>query len=119
MHNFYETFPFAFAEEVERDLQRLNRSCKQCGLTYNEYRYTGKLRCPFCYETFKEIILKQVYTNGKVKQHNGRKKGVASSLRMEQAKQKDIGQEQELSNFLREKSIYKKHTSTFEKREEE
>lgn len=120
MHNssFYEMFPFSFAEDVERELQRLNVSCKRCGLTYNEFRHTGKLCCPFCYETFKDIILKQVYTNGRPLQHYGRKQGVASSLRMEQAKQKDMQQQQALFHFLREKSIYKKNTFSSEKKEE-
>lgn len=40
------------AEEVGSDLE----SCKACGFSYREFRDTGRLGCPECYQAFREQL---------------------------------------------------------------
>ena len=42
--------PFAPAQEI-------TLKCKNCGLTYSDFKERGKLGCSQCYETFKENLL--------------------------------------------------------------
>ncbi len=41
---------------TETSLQE-QESCPQCGLTYGEFRRTGRLGCAECYEAFKDELL--------------------------------------------------------------
>lgn len=39
-------------EEVPADPRMSGTECSFCGLTYEDFRRTGRLGCPHCYETF-------------------------------------------------------------------
>lgn len=39
-------------EDVGPDPRTTSRACSFCGLTFDDFRQTGRLGCPHCYETF-------------------------------------------------------------------
>jgi protein arginine kinase activator len=39
-------------EPAERDREGLGGACPQCGMSYQDFRRTGRLGCAACYETF-------------------------------------------------------------------
>jgi protein arginine kinase activator len=48
------------ADEVGSDMSR----CRSCGLTYKEFRETGRLGCSACYDAFKEqlkLLLRRIH----------------------------------------------------------
>ena len=44
------------AEEAPVDRQTAEIECSFCGLTFQDFRKTGRLGCPHCYETFSEQL---------------------------------------------------------------
>ena len=63
--NFFNNFDiYPTYREVEK--------CPGCNMTYSEFKKSGKLGCPKCYDMFKkplEITLKQIHQNSK---HTGK-----------------------------------------------
>lgn len=61
--SFFNVFP---SMHVASTLETIK--CKQCGSTYDDFKNTGKLGCPECYETFEselDNVLKRLHGNNR------------------------------------------------------
>lgn len=88
MSGQYATNPFALlgnlfqtnfglgAEDVEA---KPSERCSQCGITFEEFKSTGFLGCPQCYETFSSLMDPVFVRTQMGKKHVGRKMGRRSS----------------------------------------
>lgn len=43
-------------QETVPDSEPSNRECSFCGMTFDDFRQTGRLGCPHCYETFSDHL---------------------------------------------------------------
>ena len=55
LKNFLQ-YVFEIVENVERRNQNVAVSCTKCGLSYAEFKKSGKLGCQNCYTTFRGSI---------------------------------------------------------------
>lgn len=72
--DFFDGFDIFKTPNVYQEEKR----CPVCGMTYSDFRRTGRLGCGACYETFKAPltqILRQIHQNpvhaGKIPSKNG------------------------------------------------
>lgn len=49
------------------------KQCPGCGITFEQFRKSGKLGCALCYETFERIIDKNLKNIQGANRHNGKK----------------------------------------------
>ena len=42
--------------QSSKPAKMVNKSCSLCGLTFNQFRQTGKVGCPECYKSFEEQL---------------------------------------------------------------
>ena len=68
-------------EMADDEIKDRDIACTECGMTYKEYKTSGLLGCPLCYDTFKEdlkVILRRIHGNN---QHYNMRK--ANTLTLE------------------------------------
>ena len=61
----------SFGPQVE-DVTKAKPACPQCGLTYDDFRRTGRLGCGRCYETFHRFLMPLLKRIHGSTQHTGR-----------------------------------------------
>lgn len=66
------------SEESVKPIQPSEMSCPNCGMTYQDFKKTGKIGCSVCYETFRrqlEPLLRRIHGtsthNGKIPHRSG------------------------------------------------
>ena len=53
--------------------KRLAGKCPECGMTYEEFGKTGRLGCPYCYETFAKFLMPLIKRVQRSLQHIGKR----------------------------------------------
>src|SRR3989338_1259671 len=79
------------------EAEKIDLQCRNCGMTYEDFRKFGRLGCSECYEAFKgqlSTLLKKVHGSN---QHLGK-----TPVRIPQVEKKRIECLQELKNQLME-----------------
>ncbi len=59
--------------------KKLAAKCAECGMTYEEFGKTGRLGCPFCYDTFAKLLMPLIKRIQRSGQHIGKKPQKVSS----------------------------------------
>lgn len=93
---FFEESPWTLFDEIDRQPQK---ACSKCGMTHREYKYKGSLGCPACYQAFKDLVMKRIHSGPKGIQYYDRKPTLASCVREDFAKEKDVIEQQHLKHL--------------------
>ena len=86
--------------ESQSKKEESGRRCPGCGITFNQFRKTGKLGCGKCYETFEEELMPIISDIHKNTEHVGTKPSKARKSRG--AGSKDRAKLDELTSQLEE-----------------
>jgi protein arginine kinase activator len=64
--------PFTMGDLVGAITERSEETCAQCGMTFDDFRKSGRLGCDLCYDTFQESLLSIIEQIHRSTQHKGK-----------------------------------------------
>lgn len=77
-------------EEQEEQENIPDKNCSRCGLTYAEFRQSGRLGCPGCYEAFRDELRPMLQQLHGRTQHAGRAPDRPDATRFKRSRQEEL-----------------------------
>ncbi len=90
----------ASAQEEEEEDDLNSPACPRCGMKFSQYKRSGKLGCPACYEAFREQLRPMLLKiHGRV-QHAGRRPLCTEAAQRSRTRQEELSREMALAVSL-------------------